>query len=357
MAALKYIVFFVFVAVSLMLNLNMPKKIIDHIQMVTVAGYDTAEEDKLQGTVVTPDYTQPDQVDDVVYTDTAGTVYENRVKLNAKSTERLLNGKLQAVLYNQDLAEQGIIDFIEFLTRDPSIGGDVYLAVTEGPTRDIINAVQTNKGMGIFFKDLFEHNIEHGNLPQINLKEFVSGWKSATRDPFLPLLTVSNGVPELTSIAFFDDNQMVDTLPVERAIIFKMLYEEINDGQYQYKSSDYYISVENLETAKDVSVENSGGSTAVTINLQLRGSIREFTGTQVLDKLANVESDIEKDITQNAEKLISRFQELAIDPLNIEGDVKASNRHHDKEQFKDVYEDMPINVKTDVKLTESGTRR
>ncbi|SFA85544.1 spore germination protein [Lentibacillus halodurans] len=357
MVLLKYILFFVFVISSLLFNFTMPTKVIDQIQMITVVGYDPAERDHIRGTVVTPVFLQPGEVEDFIYTDTAATVYENRVQLNAKATEQLLNGKIKAAFYNQELAEQGIENFIEYLSRDPSIGGAVYLAVTEGSALELINTAQSSKGRGIYFNDLINHNIQHGNLPHINLKEFESSLQSDTCDPFLPMFGLSGGRVELQSIAFFDDDQYVDKLPIENADIFKILYQNVNDGQYQYKNDTYNVSVENIESAKNVKVDQKNGNPEVRINVRFRGVIREFTGERATDRKAEIERVIEQDFKQKAEDLINRFQELDIDPLDIEGHVKSSNRNYDKEQFKAAYPEMSINVNTNVKLTETGTRR
>ncbi|WP_169792843.1 Ger(x)C family spore germination protein [Lentibacillus amyloliquefaciens] len=346
-----------FVIVSLLFNYQMPAKVIDRIQMITVVGYDAIDQNKIQETVVSPKYQQEAQVEDFIYSDTAATVYENRVNLNAKATERLLNGKLQIAFYDRELAEQGVEDFIEYLTRDPSIGGTLNLAVAEESAHALINSVKTGKGRGVFFNDLFDHNIRHGNLPQTNLKEFQSALMSETCDPFLPMLSVEDESAALTAIALFDDDKYVDKLPINKADVFKLLYQNVSDGNYQFKNDKYIVALENVESDKDVVFEPTGGSGEVTFNVKLRGVVREYTGKEIINQLTAIEKDIKQDIEQRGENLISRLQELDIDPLDIEGAVKSSNRNYNKEQFKSTYSEMPINVNVSVKITGTGTRR
>src|SRR5699024_2877675 len=228
------------------------------------------------------------RVEDFIYTDTAANIYENRVNLNAKATERLLNGKLQAALYDQELAEQGSENFIEYLTRGASIGGSLNLAVVEGSTRELIDSVTTGKGIGVFFNDLFEHNIIHGSLPQTNLKLFESSLKSETCDPFLPMFSVEDENATLKAIALFDDDKYVDNLPIQKANVFKLLYENVSDSNYQHKNERYNVALENLESDKDMVFETNGGSGEVTINVKLRGVIREFTGNKVTERLTAI---------------------------------------------------------------------
>ncbi|WP_176446781.1 Ger(x)C family spore germination protein [Lentibacillus sp. CBA3610] len=354
---LKYILFFVMLIAGLLFNLQMPDKVIDKVQMITVAGYEATDQDMIRETVVSPKFQQEGQVGNFIYTDTAETVYENRVNLNAKATERLLNGKLRVTFYNRELAEQGIEHFIEYMMRDPSIGGHLNLAVVEGSTRELIDSVTTDKGVGVFLSDLFEHNIQHGNLPQINLKVFESALHAETSDPFLPMLSVTDNRASLTAIALFDDDQYVDKIPIHIADVFKMLYENVSDGHYQYKSDAYNAALENIESNKDMVFETTGGSAEMTVNLELRGVIREFTGSGVINQLSAIEKDVEQDIKQKADNLISRFQELNIDPLGIEEIARSSNRNYDQDQFKSAYPDMPINVNVDLRITGSGTER
>ncbi|WP_443259402.1 Ger(x)C family spore germination protein [Virgibacillus sp. L01] len=335
----------------------MPKKIIDQIRMATVAGYDYIDEDTIQGTVVSPMFLQQNQLKDMVFTDTSSMIYENRVKLNAQASEQLYNGKLEIALFSKELAEHGLNKNIDYLLRDPSIGSRLYLGVVEESSYELLNAIDSSKGAGVYLSDLFDHNVQHGNLPETNLKQFSQSIKSDTYDPFLPMLSLEKGIPSIIALAFFKDDTLVDSIPIEDGNIFKMLYQNFSDGQYNLVTDTYKASVQNIDTTRKFQVTDRKGNLKVTINVKLTGVVREYTKENLTKRIPSFEKDLEKDFKKKANKLIKQFQELNIDPLGIKEHVRSSIRGYNKKRFKEEYQTLPIKVKISFKVTESGTRR
>ncbi|MFC4556874.1 Ger(x)C family spore germination protein [Virgibacillus kekensis] len=354
---LKIIVFAVLMISTLIINFDMPKKVIDQIQMVTVVGYDYIDEEMLQGTVITPFYQQQNTVQNLIYTGQASSIYENREKLNAQASEELYNGKIEVAFFNDEFARHGLKKVIDYMLRDPSIGSRIFLAVAKGSSNELLTNVSSQKEAGIFLADLIEHNIRNGNLPLTNLKQFNHGVEGKTIDPFLPMLSLEDGQPSLTALAFFQDDKLVDTLPYEEAFRFKMLYENIGDGQYNFENDEYRISVHNIESKRDIKVQKLNGDPQVTFDIRFTGVVREYTGKNLTKDLKKVEKDLEENFKKNANKLIKRFKELKIDPLGIEEQVKAQMRSYNNKKFQDQYRDLPVKIKIKFKITETGTRR
>ncbi|WP_164669262.1 Ger(x)C family spore germination protein [Virgibacillus doumboii] len=357
MRSKKYVLFFVLLLTGLIANFGMPKSIIDQILMITTVGYDYVEEDTIRSTVITPTYTPEKTVEDLLYTTTASMVYENREKLNAQASEELLSGKMEVALYNDEMAKRGLNDYIDHLLRDPGIGSGLYLGIVKGSTADFMSHVKSNKGAGIFLSDLLEHNIKDGSLPTTNLKMFSYAVSSKTYDPFLPMLGMKEGVPGLTALAFFDNDKLVETIPVEKGFIFKILYENIGEGQYNYVTEEYKTAIDNIQSTRDVHITKENGNYNVVFDVKFRGAVREYTGKKMTSRIPKIEKDLEKNFKKNALKLINKFQELNIDPLGIEEHVQSSSRSYDRKKFKEGYQDLPIDVKIKFTLVEIGVRR
>ncbi|WP_174616252.1 Ger(x)C family spore germination C-terminal domain-containing protein [Virgibacillus ihumii] len=250
----KYAVILVFIAVSLVVNFNMPKQVIDKVLMVTVAGYDYVDEGTIRGTVVAPTFLSEGKLVDLVYSDTATMIYENRSKLNRQASESLLNGKLDVVLFNKELASKGLSEYIDYLIRDPSIGTQLHLAIVEGSTQELLRSIKARKGAGHYLSDLIEHNIRTGNLPIINLKQFSSEVASKFTDPYLPMMKLVNGVPKITGLAIFNDDTYVDKLPPNEVMLFKMLHENMHDGQYFLETEKFNAAIQNIDSSREVKV-------------------------------------------------------------------------------------------------------
>ncbi|GAA0440622.1 Ger(x)C family spore germination protein [Lentibacillus halophilus] len=352
----NYAVFLLFVMISMGVNFNMPKKIIDQIQMVTVAGHDLAENGKVTTTVVTPFFPAESQQKDLRYTGTANSIYKNKLKLNEQASEQLLDAKMMMSMYNKDLAKKGLSNYVRYLLRDPSIGNALYLAVVEDSSEDFLNTVKFSKGVGKYMEDLMRHNVKHGPLPMSNLKTFSSGLISKGQDPFLPVFGLKKGHPRVKALAFFDEDKLVATIPIEKASVFKKLYESVEDGQYNIAASDFKASIQNMDSSRHINVVQKNGQIEVTINVQMDGVIREFSKDRASRYLTEIEKKVQKDFRKNAKRLIDRFQELGVDPLGIGERAKEQIRDVQQKKFKDVYPDIPITVKTDMVLTEYGVR-
>ncbi|TRM12200.1 Ger(x)C family spore germination protein [Lentibacillus cibarius] len=356
--AVKHTIFIIFILISLVANFDLPKKVIDEIHFITAVGYDQAEKDSIRSTIVTPIFTKEGELEDLQYTDTSSTVYGTLVKLNTQSSEQLLNGKIEVALYSKELAAQGLDDYVDYLLRDPSVDANLFPVVVDGQTSNFLQQIKSKKGIGIYLKDLLEHNIRHGNLPTINLKQFDSALQSKTMDAFLPMLDMKKDDAALQKLAFFDEDQFTDSIPIKKAAVFRMLFENVEDGQYGFEKEAYKVSIQNIESVRNIIPVKKNGRTEVAINIQLRGVIREYTGNkQVISRLRKLEKDMQKDFGKKAETLIKRFQKKGIDPLNIEGHVKARNRSYDPKQFEKVYPELPVSVNVDVSLKETGTKR
>jgi len=65
------------------------------------------------------------------------------------------------------------------------------------------------------------------------------------------------------------------------------------------------------------------------------------------------EKAVEKEITERAEKMVKRFQELNTDPLRI-GEKARQRSDFNRQQWKEQYSQMEIKIEADVHAVQSG---
>lgn len=354
----KYILFFALLLVGLFSNFNIPKKVVDKVMMVTVAGYDYVDENIIQGTVIVPDYTANGSVIDLLYTDTASMIYENREKLNAQASENLVNGKLEVALYNKELARNGLLKYLDFLQRDPGIGAKLYLGVVDGSSYELMDQSNSIKGTGVFLSDMIESNTKHGNIPTTNLKMFSYAVYSKLSDPYLPELGIHNGVPSLTGIALFKRDKYVDTIPIGEGVVFRILLENVEEGKFHFEMDEYKMVVENLHSSRKIRVKKQNGRPEVTFEVSFRGAVVEFTGTGKLsNKVTSIQKDINKNFNKRAEKLIKQLQELNVDPLGIKERIRSNGMDYNTKELDKMYPELTIKTDIHAKIKGYGTQR
>ena len=351
----------ILIGISFTSGFTITQRIVDDIFMVMIVGYDYVDENLITGTAVSPDYKADRTIENIALTDTASLIYENRDKLEAKSPRPLLSGKLEAALFNRELAEHGIIDYIDNLQRDPSIGARVFLAVFDGSTQKILSQSFKDMPTGVYFSDLIEQSSKFDNLPVTNLHTFIYQYFAAGMDPLLPLLEETeekNTKVNIKGLALFKDDKMVDEIEKKDFLFFRSLYEHFDNGTMFIKFDDEERAfLSTIKASKKVTVkdEKSNFNPKVSITLKMNGMIREYSGEKINRRIINnYERQINEKIEKKTNEMIKHFQELGIDPIGIGDYVSNYSRNWDEDKWKDIYPTLDITVNVEFTILEHG---
>ncbi|WP_017755148.1 Ger(x)C family spore germination protein [Calidifontibacillus oryziterrae] len=354
----KNILFLTLLSICIASGFSMTPRIIDDIFMVMIVGYDYVEENLIKGTVVAPNYKADNTIENIAFTDVSSIVYENRDKLEAKSPRPLISGKLEAALFNSELAERGIIEYVDNLQRDPIIGSRVYLAIFEGSTEKFLQKPRADVPTGVYISRLIEQNNAYDNLPKTNLHIFSYQFFSKGMDPFLPLLKEENDKVAIKGLALFKHDKMVSELPRKDFLYFRGLYEHFDNGTMFLKlENDDLVFLTTIKSYRDFEVKYAGKqfNPTVTIFIKMEGIVREYTGRKITPKIVKaIEQQINKNIEENANRIVKEFQEVGIDPIGIGDHVRNRNRNWDEKKWKDIYPTVEVNVKAEFEILEHG---
>ncbi|RDI38001.1 Ger(x)C family spore germination protein [Falsibacillus pallidus] len=338
--------------------MKIKQKTLDDVQMATAVGYDYVDENSIEVTAVAPNYQPDKKVINEVYSAVGELSKEVRNKVNEQSEKPFVSGKIQLALYSRKLAEKGIIEVIDTLQRDPSVGASVLLAVVDGSCKELLNIQYGNSDNGIYLSNLIEQNEDMGIIPMSNLHTFLYSYYSEGKDPFLPMMALKDGRASLAGLAFFNKDKMVDTFNGQDVFIFKSLLENSEtDGSIEVKlqSKDKYASLANIQSSRSISIPSPMTTKQITISVKIKSVLRETSGKNLTPKkVKNIEKMAEKEFEKRAEKLIKRFQSENIDPLGIGEETRTSTRHWNYDQWKTIYPEIPIKVKADIRILETG---
>ncbi|TKD68804.1 Ger(x)C family spore germination protein [Pseudalkalibacillus hwajinpoensis] len=338
------------------------KKILDDIQMVTIIGYDVPDEDKdgglIKGIAVAPQYQPDGKVDNTVFIESAELSKEIRSQYNSGSSKPIVSGKLEVALFSREIAEKdGVIELVDTLQRDPSIGSRVFLGVANGEIEEMLSTNYGNVDTGTYFNDILTHNSKHGMLPQTNLHSFLYSYFSEGSDPFLPLLEMDDETVKIIGIALLNGDKMVGELDADSLFTFKILYEKFssNDSFSVKLGPDKYASIYNIASKRKIDYKRAGNG-KILITGNILGVIKEYSGNKLSpEALKEIKETMEKDIEERGTKMIKTFQELRIDPLSLGNVVRSRTRgEFDRDKWIDEYKDMDISFDMNVKITESG---
>ncbi|MFT0141717.1 Ger(x)C family spore germination protein, partial [Alcanivoracaceae bacterium MT1] len=330
--------------------------ILDEVQLVTAVGYDLTIDNKIEATAVFPSYLVDNSVKNNTLTATANLSKDIRDKMDRMSSKPLVSGKIEVALYSEAFAEKGIINVLDTFIRDPTTGARMYLVVVEGDLKNELKIQYADTDNGMFLSNLIEHNIHRGFIPMTNLQIFTKTYYSEGGDPFLPLLTLSNGKVYIKGLALFKDDKYVGSLTLEENHIFKILLEPSTENTIQTVDlEDSSASIVNVSTNRKLTVKNPLTDPEINIKINTSSIVREYSGNNLSKEMINkIKEKMEIEIKTKSSEMIKQFQDLNIDPIRIGFYVKHTNRNWDKDIWYSLYPNAKVNIDVNVDITETG---
>ncbi|WP_433744292.1 Ger(x)C family spore germination protein [Falsibacillus pallidus] len=343
---------------TLLLTGCVEREIIDDLNIETAVGYDKAGEKLIRGTALFPAYQKDKSIQNVTMTATGTVTRDILAKLEKESTEPLVTGSLQVVLFGDTLAREGLITLGDSLHRDASIGARIFLAVVEGGTaEDLLNGQYGNRGNGMYIYNLINHNTDYRDLPSTNLHDFLFDFYQEGKSPYLPMLKqVAPDQLAISGVALFDNDKYVEKIDAEDLFFFKLLVDKYSEGSYVVKVGKEQAAIRSIHSKNKIRVHRKNGKVSISIELDVKGIIREYTGRNLSPAaIKAIQKSFDKEVKKKSEKMIKRFQQLGIDPIGFGFRVSNSDRHFELKKWQDQYPDVKIKVIPSIVITESGT--
>ncbi|MEH7384150.1 Ger(x)C family spore germination protein [Bacillus sp. JJ1521] len=336
---------------------RVPEEIIDEVNIVSGVGFDRAEGQKIRGTAVIPIFNADKSIDNTSFTDESLLAKEIINVLQKQSADPLVTGGLRVALYEDELAKNGILRYVDALQRDASVGAAVYLGVIEGKTKDVLDKSLGNRGTGEYLATILEHNIEKQDVPRSDLHTFLYIHYLEGMDPYLPTLKLIGEKMEITGLGLFQNGIMVSKIKETDLFFFKALVENYGEGSYTLRlnGTDEYASIKRIKTNRKIKVEIVQGDPKVNITIKFEGILSEFSGQKATPEITHkIINELESIIKNKSEAMLKHFQEKNIDPVGIGYMARHSIRGLDYEKWKADYKNINIEVHAKVFLTETG---
>ncbi|AUS08046.1 Ger(x)C family spore germination protein [Laceyella sacchari] len=345
----------VVISICIIIFGNVTKNVLDEIQLVTAVGYDYIDEQTSTVTEVTPIFRSDASIENKTLSITANLGKEALIALNRQSSANLANAKLEVALFNKEMAKRGILHMIDILHRDPNIGTSLSLAVTDGATKKILNQSFGTRDTGHYIASLLEHNTQNGSIPNNSLHYFLSAYYTKGKDPFLPLLKLTDGEITLTGLALFKKDRMVFQLDRSHLFTFNTLYGKNRFPGMKVQIGDKFVAMRVITSNRRISIRNTQTTPEITIYLNIRASISEFSGKHLKPQhVSQTEHALKKQVSQQGHQLIRKFQQLGIDPLGLGDHVRSHTRNWDFKTWQKQYPRVKVRIVPRVNIVEIG---
>nr|WP_082892072.1 hypothetical protein [Sutcliffiella horikoshii] len=197
-------------------------KILEDIQLVQSVGYDLKEEDEYIGTAGSS-FVPPGEnasPTDVTLTADGKTVKQIRQRMQAISAKPIEIGRLGVIIFSQEVAEAGIETIVDNYQRDPHIGRDIHLVVSQNKASEIFqsNYIES-EDVSQYIIDVISQNIDR-TLPKMNLHHYLFQYYAEGYDPFMPMISKRGNQIEVIGVALFNEDKYIEMIPFDESYIF-----------------------------------------------------------------------------------------------------------------------------------------
>ncbi|WP_440602374.1 Ger(x)C family spore germination protein [Bacillus sp. GB_SG_008] len=342
-----------------------PKNIVDDLSLIQGAVFDVASDTdsnkkRVKVTYVCPIQRKGNKVQ--VLEGYGNTVKQIKVTTSLESGQPLVSGQMRVNLFTEKLAKKGLSSILDTLIRDVTIGNLLYVGILEGGGNGegeklLSGKYNTSANVAIYIKKMLEHNMKTGVLPTDNLHLQAARYYREGQDTYMPILKKKNKSIKITSMALFKTGKYIGKVEEKDMFLFKSLLEKSQMDSHEFKTKLGYTIINNIRSSPSYRVYVKGGKPSFFIHVKMTARIQELSKHTNLENKKNVEKirkDVEKSLNEDGVKLIKKFQSLGTDPLALGARFKQHYRHYKLKEWKKMYKDVPVKVKYEVDLTNSG---
>ncbi|WP_245638859.1 Ger(x)C family spore germination protein [Priestia koreensis] len=337
------------------------QEIVDEIQIVNSFGYDY-EDGEIKGTILYPLFKYGATEEPSLIAAKTKTTFDVPAKLDNKSPLPIADGQLRSLLLGESFAKHGLRNTINTISRNPNLGRTLQLAISEGSAHELLSSVTRKKISDTqYINKLIEQNIRLESFPRTNFQIFLFNFFAEDRDAFLPYLKSEKNAIKLNGIALFKKYQFVDVIPMKHAFIFKLLDDGSKNGRYMMnvKKGNHkgQIALQNLYTKRKYYLKGTREQPEIQIVLKIDGKLQEYPYWINVNNPENVKlisKQLKNKIESESHSIINHIQKLDVDPLGFKDFIRSRTRHYNHERIRSIYKDIPISVRVDVTLVQTG---
>lgn len=333
-------------------------RILERVGFIHTLAYDQVEEGQYKITASIPRAQVNAPASREVLTATGKSSKEGKIKMNLQTSLHLVNGQLRDIIISTVFAQEGILGQIDTLLRDPNISPQIKIVLVNGNAEALLSKdYKQHPDTDKYIDRLLKKEAASHSVPKTTLYMFERDLLDDGIDASAPIIKEKDDYVTIDGIGLFQDDRYVMRIVPNDAMIFAMLYDSFKEGELNLELGDgeekeEIVMFNSLSSKRKVHIsKQESGKTSAVIEINIRGSIKEYLGEKKLSQDADrkqLTKQIEERLTARAEALVKRMQNKKTDPIGIGQHVRNHMNYHAWKQL-DWSEEFPkIDVKCKV---------
>jgi spore germination protein len=348
-------------------------KVLENLGLIVAVGYDK-EGEKVKGRVITHHFGQKSEQVAEEFEGEGFTVKGFRKNANYQVSNRLASGQLRVAIFDQALAKDGIITYVESLIRDSSTQANLYVAISDGSARELLSQKKfADKGnVGIYIYQMLQQNVKAETMPESTVHNFTRDYYEVGQDSILPMIKQTKNGVSVDGIAVMRDGIFQYVLPEQYKFYMGMMLAGYHKAEKEVelpvepfkkyirgepKSNTLYMMLNQVNVKPKIKIVSEQPIT-FQIDANIKCGIFEVTEKLVLDE--NIYPVFEKELAKEMKKkikgLLTKLQETNCDTVGFGSLYDSYKRglHLTDEKWHEMYKDVKFKVNTKVEILRNG---
>ena len=288
--------------------------------------------------------------------------------LSMQTDRKLYLGHNQIIVVSKEVAENGIIDIIDFFVRNPDSRSTVMMYVAEKDAGEILAITGSHASLpSAYLTDIINAQLGFNEIATASIFGVVSDLLSDTDSAFLPLVApveddAEDPRAQLIGTAVFKDDKMVTSLNAFETALLLTTKGRGEDKVFQLETEEGYVTVKVLQcTSKIDAVFDGNNLEKMVLSVDMGVKVVESSiNLNFIDEVERqkINDMINEKLTNGYVDLISHTQEYGTDIFGFGNLLYRYHYHKTKDMVNDwdeVYKTLPIEVKVKGEVTSTGT--
>ncbi|WP_165442876.1 Ger(x)C family spore germination protein [Senegalia massiliensis] len=312
------------------------------------------------------------------------TVFEALRKLTRDVPRKVYLGHLMILMIGEELAKEGIIDVLDFFSRDHELRTDFYIVITKDlMATDALNVLTAIEKIPAekLYDSLEMAEKSWGNVRTIQLDQLISDLINIGKDPVLTGISVigqnqnNSGMENVSEvqpaniiraqdIGVFNGDKLVGWLNQNESRGYNAIIDNLKNTIITIPCNEKDdLSVELLKSKSKIKSEIKNGIPNINIEINLEVKIADVEcdiDIKKTDNIKELENTLEKQVKSYMNLSIKKAKKLKSDVFGFGLEL---HRKHPKEfkelrdNWEDEFSNLDININVKSKITGTGTTK
>ena len=281
-------------------------------------------------------------------------------KLNAENEDILRAGKIQNLIFSEELAKEGILKLKDGNSVSEANRFMADYAITKGTAAELFTVLQKKEaenGSYGYFGELLSNAAAAGLCPDTRLHEFNIDVAAEGIDPMLPLVDYDTEAETVSVIgtALLQNDRMVTALDTEDSRYLALLS---GSGKHTVlplmgiQPETGYLSLHITKSKNKIKLQTKGDRLKICFALTVDGHFDVGDWAEIKPQYKKTAvAELEKQIGNRCMEVLSKLQAAPSDPFGVASKLRGyHNQFYRTHDFTEVYQNAAVEVTVNMRL-------